>query len=109
MNAARGEVALVTREGRFTLCLTLGALAEIEAALGGRSPPASQRSAPSPQGGGSAPADEGEGEGAAAMLAVLRALLRGGGEWRAAREVERLTVAPRAAAEAIAACFQAAL
>jgi hypothetical protein len=99
VNPARGEVQLVTREGRFVLCLTLGALAEIEAVLGS-APPASLRSAPSPQGGGM---------GAAEMLAVLRALLRGGGEWRAAREAERLTLEPRAAAEAIAACFQAAL
>ena len=84
MNPARGEVALETKEGRFTLCLTLGALAEIEAVLGG---------------GGTFGARE--------MLAVLRALLRGGGEWRAARDVERLTLEPRATAAAIAACVRA--
>ena len=85
MNPARGEVALETGDGRFTLCLTLGALAEIEAVLEGH-----------------------DSFGAREMLAVLQALLRGGGEWRAARDVERLTLEPHTAAAAIAACFRAA-
>ena len=33
-NARRGEVALTLGAARYTLCLTLGALAEIEAAFG---------------------------------------------------------------------------
>ena len=37
MNGARGETSIRLADQRFTLCLTLGALAEIETALGCRS------------------------------------------------------------------------
>ncbi len=84
-NRARGEVELVCDGRRLTLCLTLGALAEIEAAL-----------------------PKGAPETAADLLAVLAALLRGGGERAAARDVERLKVEPAAAARAIAEAFAAA-
>lgn len=88
-NAARGEVELLCEGRRLTLCLTLGALAEIEAAFGDDRERMKRLSA-------------------ADVLTILRALLKGGGEWRAAREIEWARLDPRAAAEAIAAAFAAA-
>lgn len=94
MNGTRGEVTVTLAGAPRRLCLTLGALAEIETAL------------------------EVEGvEALAARLrrlsakdltAVLAALLRGGGEDALAAGLERAAVEPRAAAEAVAAAFRAA-
>lgn len=94
MNPARGEVSVVLAGAPRRLCLTLGALAEIEGAL------------------------EVEGfEALAARLrrlsakdltAVLAALLRGGGEEALAAGLAGARVDPREAAEAVAAAFRAA-
>ncbi len=65
----RGEVALVSGGRRLTLCLTMGALAEIEGALGGR------RGAPLS---------------GADVIAMLRARVKGGGEIEAAAQVAML-------------------
>lgn len=88
-NAERGEVALEAGGRRVTLCLTLGALAEIEAGLG---------------------ADGLEALGArlkrmtASDLAlVLCALAKGGGE---AVDPASLRIAPGAAARAVALAFE---
>ena len=85
VNRYRGETALMVEGRALPMRLTLGALAEIEAAL-----------------------PKGAPETAADLLAVLAALLRGGGERAAARDVERLKVEPAAAARAIAEAFAAA-
>lgn len=94
MNPARGEVSVTLAGAPRRLCLTLGALAEIEGAL------------------------EVEGfEALAARLrrlsardltAVLAALLRGGGEDELAARLAGARVDPREAAEAVAAAFRAA-
>ena len=94
MNAARGEVEAELAGERVRLCLTLGALAEIEAAL---------------QAEGLAELAERMRRLSAADLAgVLEALLRGGGADDAtARRLAR-TAEPRAAAEAVAGAFESA-
>jgi hypothetical protein len=89
-NLARGEVELVCGEKRLVLCLTLGALAEIEAALGGEVSGAMSRVK------------------ASDLAAILRALLKGGGEVEAARDVAALPLNPGDVARAIAAAFAAA-
>ena len=94
-NAARGEVELACGEKRLVLCLTLGALAEIETALGVR--------------GLGELAERMRSLSAADLLAVLAALLRGGGETDLAKELARAAIDPRAAAEAVASAFAAAL
>ena len=95
MNPARGEVTAVLAGAPRRLCLTLGALAEIEGAL--------------------------EAEGFEALAArlrrlsardltvVLAALLRGGGEAELADGLATAAVDPREAAEAVAAAFRAAV
>lgn len=75
------------------LCLTLGALAEIEIAL--------QLS------GVEALAERMRALSARDLMVVLAALLRGGGEAALAGELERAGVTPREAAEAVAAAFAA--
>jgi hypothetical protein len=89
-NRARGEVELNCGDRRLTLCLTLGALAEIETALGGDMSAGMARLK------------------AADLTAILRALLKGGGEIEAAREVETLRLDLGEMARAIAAAFAAA-
>lgn len=89
-NGQRGEVELVCGEQRLVLCLTLGALAEIETALGGDVAAKMQRLK------------------AGDLVAILRALLKGGGEAEAAQRVEQLTLNPADVARAIAAAFAAA-
>lgn len=93
-NRARGEATafLAGRERR--LCLTLGALAEIEAGLGlqGIGELAGRLRAPS----------------ATDLTVVLAALLRGGGEVELAQTLATAPVDPRAATEAVAAAFAAA-
>ena len=75
------------------LCLTLGALAEIETAfrLSGVEALAERMRALS----------------ANDLMVVLAALLRGGGEGAFAGELDRVAVTPREAAEAVAAGFAA--
>ena len=92
-NGARGEVVAVLAGTERRLCLTLGALAEIETGLGleGLSGLAERMRALS----------------ARDLTAVLAALLRGGGEHALAGELDRAAVSPVEAAEAVAAAFSA--
>lgn len=91
LNAARGEAAVMLGGERRRLCLTLGALAEMETglaldgleALGERMRRLSARD----------------------LMVVLAALLRGGGEENA--DALARSVDPKAAAEAVAAAFAA--
>ncbi len=83
-NAMRGEVALVRGGRRLTLCLTMAALAEIEGVVRGRGI---------------------ETITGADVTAILRALLKGGGEIEAAANVERLDLEPRVAMRAVAAAL----
>ncbi len=93
-NGARGEVVAMLAGAERQLCLTLGALAEIETALGleGLSGLAERMRALS----------------ARDLVMVLAALLRGGGERVLADELDRADVDPREAAEAVAKAFAAA-
>ena len=92
-NGARGEVIAVLAGAERRLCLTLGALAEIETGLGldGLSGLPERMRALS----------------ARDLTVVLAALLRGGGERALADELDRAGVAPREAAEAVAKAFAA--
>jgi dihydrodipicolinate synthase/N-acetylneuraminate lyase len=94
-NGARGEViAIIAGEPR-RLCLTLGALAEMETALavaGWEALSARLRTL--------SPGD---------LLAVLAALLRGGGEHEIAVRLPALPLTAAEAADAIAAAFRASL
>ncbi|MBA4804923.1 MAG: gene transfer agent family protein [Brevundimonas sp.] len=94
MNGVRGEVEVELAGARRRLCVTLGALAEIETALGleGVGDLADRLRQPS----------------ARDLAVVLAALLRGGGEAGLAEGVEGAAIDPRAAAEAIATAFAAA-
>ena len=86
-NGARGEVVALLAGAERRLCLTLGALAEIETGLG----------------------LEGlSGLSARDLMVVLAALLRGGGERALADELDKAGVDPREAAEAVARAFAAA-
>lgn len=94
-NRVRGEV-LIDIDGRqVRLCLTLGALAELEAAfdavslveLGARLAQLT----------------------AADLIVVLAALSKGGGETLGAAELAAARIDPRAAAHAVADCFRVAL
>ncbi|MFN7164201.1 MAG: GTA-gp10 family protein [Hyphomonas sp.] len=92
MNAARGET-LVTIDGApRRLCLTLGALAEIEAAFGCTriSELEARLRAPS----------------AADLMVVLAALLRGGGEMDSAARVNEAGIAPSDAVRAVEEAFR---
>ncbi|MBP8062570.1 MAG: gene transfer agent family protein [Brevundimonas sp.] len=93
-NGARGEVGAPLAGAERRLCLTLGALAEIETGLGldGLSELAERMRALS----------------ARDLMTVLAALLRGGGERALADELDRAGVDPREAAEAVAKAFAAA-
>ncbi|MDP1914039.1 GTA-gp10 family protein [Brevundimonas sp.] len=93
-NGARGEVVAVLAGAERRLCLTLGALAEIETGLGldGLSGLAERMRALS----------------ARDLTGVLAALLRGGGEPALADELDLAGVEPREAAEAVAKAFAAA-
>ena len=88
VNGARGEVALQVGGREVTLCLTLGALAEIETALGCKTMAeldARMRALS-----------------AADLQIVLVALLRGGGEV----DAQAGSVAPGVAAQAVAEAFR---
>jgi len=93
-NGARGEVVAVLAGGERRLCLTLGALAEIETGLG--------------LDGLAGLAERMRSLSARDLLTVLAALLRGGGERALADELDRAGVDPREAAEAVARAFAAA-
>ncbi len=95
MNAVRGESEIIIGGQACRLCLTLGALAEIEAAFGCRSMgelTARLRSLS-----------------ASDLSAVLAALLRGAGETQMAARVRELPVSPSLAAGAVAETFRRAL
>lgn len=94
-NPHRGEVSLVMDGVERTLCLTLGALAEIEGALGAS--------------GFADLAERLKRLSAADLLAVLAALLRGGGEGEAARGVAQARLDVADAARAVADAFERAL
>ena len=94
INRARGETALTAGGVRYRLCLTLGALAEIEEALGVTGLTALGERLAQPRG--------------ADLIAVLAALLRGGGHDLDTEEVRRLPVEMGEAIRAIAAALNAA-
>lgn len=93
-NGARGEVIVTLAGQGRRLCLTLGALAEMETALGceGLTGLAERMRALS----------------ARDLEVVLAALLRGGGERDLANGIGAAAVDPREAAEAVAKAFAAA-
>lgn len=95
MNAMRGEVRVELAGQPRTLCLTLGALAQMEAGLGVR--------------GMAALAERMAVMSAADLLVVLAALLRGGGEVELADGLAGASVDARAAALAVAEAFKAAV
>ena len=92
-NGARGEVVATLAGAERRLCLTLGALAEMETALGcdGLAALAGRMRALS----------------ARDLTVVLAALLRGGGETTLAAELVGAPVDPCEAAEAVAEAFAA--
>ena len=94
-NGARGEVVAVLAGAERRLCLTLGALAEIETALrveGLAGLAARMRRLA-----------------AGDVLAVLAALLRGGGEVELAEDLAQAPIELGEAAEAVATAFAAAV
>ena len=93
-NGARGEAMAMLSGAERRLCLTLGALAEIETGLG--------------LDGLSGLAERMRTLSARDLTVVLAALLRGGGELALADELDRAGVDPREAAEAVAKAFAAA-
>lgn len=92
-NRARGETVAVLAGTPRRLCLTLGALAEIEAALDLE--------------GWAALSERLRRLSARDLLVVLAALLRGGGEQEAAAELSRAPVEIAEAAQAVAVGFAA--
>lgn len=92
-NRARGETVAVLAGAPRRLCLTLGALAEIEGALD--------------LDGWAALSERLRRLSARDLLVVLAALLRGGGEVEAAAELARAPVNVAEAAQAIATAFAA--
>jgi len=93
-NGMRGETAAVLGGAERRLCLTLGALAEIETALGLESV--------------GALADRMRALSGRDLMTVLAALLRGGGERELAADLDRAAIDPHEAAEAVAKAFAAA-
>ena len=94
MNTMRGEVSAILAGAERRLCLTLGALAEMEAGLG--------------VDGFAGLAERMRTLSARDLMVVLKALLRGGGEDALAVGLERAAVDAREAAEAVARAFSAA-
>lgn len=92
-NGARGEVVARIAGAERRLCLTLGALAEMETALGCD--------------GLAALAERMRALSARDLTVVLGALLRGGGEDALANGLADAPVDPREAAEAVAMAFAA--
>lgn len=93
-NGVRGEVVARLAGAERTLCLTLGALAEIETELG--------------VAGMAALAERMRSLSARDLMVVLAALLRGGGEVALAEGLASAPVDPREAAGAVAKAFAAA-
>ncbi|MGZ8362870.1 MAG: GTA-gp10 family protein [Caulobacteraceae bacterium] len=93
-NRARGEVVCRLAGADRRLCLTLGALAELEGAFS--------------LDGIGALAERLKSLSARDLMAVLAALLRGGGEHEAAETLDRAPIDLREAADAVAAAFKAA-
>lgn len=93
MNGVRGEAVAVLAGEERRLCLTLGALAEIETALG--------------VSGVAGLAERMRALSARDLMAVLAALLRGGGEGALAGELDRAAIDLVEAAEAVALAFVA--
>lgn len=93
-NGVRGEVVANLAGAERTLCLTLGALAEIETGLG--------------VAGVAALAERLRSLSARDLMVVLAALLRGGGEAVLADGLAAASVDPREAAEVVAKAFAAA-
>ncbi|MCS6622774.1 gene transfer agent family protein [Roseibacterium beibuensis] len=93
-NGARGEVVASLAGAERRLCLTLGALAEMETALGCD--------------GMTALAERMRAMSARDLVVVLAALLRGGGEADLADRIAEAAVDPREAANAVAKAFAAA-
>ncbi|KQW82222.1 GTA-gp10 family protein [Brevundimonas sp. Root1279] len=92
-NGVRGEVTATLAGVERRLCLTLGALAEIETGLG--------------VDGIGTLAERLRTLSARDLTVVLAALLRGGGELELAGELDRAAIAPGEAAEAVAKAFVA--
>jgi len=95
MNGARGEVSVMLDGAARRLCLTLGAMAEIEAGLG--------------LDGFEALAGRMRNLSAADLTVVLAALLRGGGEVELAAQLGSARIGPAEAAGAVARAFEAAV
>lgn len=95
INRARGEVALGADGVTYRLCLTLGALAEIEGALGVDGLASLGERLASPRG--------------EDLIIILAALLRGGGHDLDTDEVRRLNVTAAEAVRAVAAALNAAM
>ncbi|HYC66935.1 gene transfer agent family protein [Brevundimonas sp.] len=93
-NGARGEIVAVLAGTERRLCLTLGALAAMETALGCD--------------GLDAIAERMRSLSARDLTIVLGALLRGGGERITAEDLAVMAIDPREAAEAVARAFTAA-
>ncbi|MNJ71152.1 hypothetical protein D3C77_676640 [compost metagenome] len=93
INGVRGEATAVLAGAQRRLCLTLGALAEIETGLG--------------VAGMAALAERMRSLSARDLMVVLAALLRGGGEGALADGLPNAPVDPREAAEAVARAFAA--
>jgi hypothetical protein len=91
LNAARGEVALTIDGSPVRLCLTLGALAELEAAFGGADLGALAQRLAAPR--------------AQDLLVLLAALAKGGGTPLTPTQVAGARIDPVEAATAIAAAF----
>ncbi len=91
VNGARGEVGLMIGGAERRLCLTLGALAEIETAFG-----CTELSELNLRMRALSARD---------LLVVVSALLRGGGEAELAGEVAEADLAPGVAAKAVAEAF----
>lgn len=94
MNGVRGEARVRLAGEERTLCLTLGALAEIETGLGIE--------------GLAALAERMRTLSARDLMVVLAALLRGGGEMALAAGLADAAIDPREAAQAVAWAFTAA-
>lgn len=92
MNGARGETALTVGGRARRVCLTLGALAEIEGALGCRTMAELEARMRALS--------------AADLMIVIAALLRGGGEADAAAGISAADVSPGEAARAVAEAFR---
>ncbi|MGE6698874.1 GTA-gp10 family protein [Hyphomonas sp. NPDC076900] len=92
MNVARGETKLTVDGRTRRVCLTLGALAEIESALGCRTMAELELRMRALS--------------AADLIIVIAALLRGGGEAETAEQISEADVAPGEAARAVAETFR---